>query len=111
MQSSSEAHERAYAEMDRREMILRDWLAVDRTVLANERTLLSYIRTSLGGAAVGGSLLKFFDSKAAAWTGVLFLIAAIITATIGLLRFNSVRRRLAAIGRKTVDPITESAAP
>lgn len=26
------------------EMILRDFLAVDRTLLANERTLLAYIR-------------------------------------------------------------------
>ncbi len=29
------------------EMILRDFLAVDRTLLANERTLLAYIRTGV----------------------------------------------------------------
>ncbi|MDD2749769.1 DUF202 domain-containing protein [Acidithiobacillus sp.] len=27
--------------------ILRDWLALDRTILANERTILSFTRTAL----------------------------------------------------------------
>lgn len=30
-----------------KEVILRDYLAIERTRLANERTLLSYIRSSL----------------------------------------------------------------
>jgi putative membrane protein len=38
------------------EIILRDYLALERTKLANERTLLSYIRSSLylmlGGIAI-----------------------------------------------------------
>ncbi|WP_299517905.1 DUF202 domain-containing protein, partial [uncultured Flavobacterium sp.] len=32
---------------NRDEIILRDYLAMERTKLANERTLLSYIRSSL----------------------------------------------------------------
>lgn len=36
-----------YHKFNPREFILRDWLALDRTVLANERTFLAYTRTSL----------------------------------------------------------------
>ena len=37
------------------DLILRDKLAIDRTVLANQRTLLSYIKTGIffGSTAVG----------------------------------------------------------
>ena len=38
---------------------LTDYLAIDRTILANGRTLLSYARTSPAMLAVGGSLFKF----------------------------------------------------
>ncbi|MGN0027609.1 MAG: DUF202 domain-containing protein, partial [Clostridium sp.] len=34
------------------EMILRDFLAADRTLLANERTLLAYIRTGISLLAI-----------------------------------------------------------
>jgi len=37
----------AHHENNPKEIILRDYLALDRTKLANQRTLLSFIRTSL----------------------------------------------------------------
>lgn len=40
------------------ELILRDELALDRTLLASERTMLSYIRTALGLVIVGGTVIK-----------------------------------------------------
>ena len=42
------------------EMILRDFLAADRTLLANERTLLAYIRTGISLLAIAISLIKLF---------------------------------------------------
>lgn len=36
-----------YEKLDRKSLILRDHLAVDRTILANERTVLAYVRTIL----------------------------------------------------------------
>ena len=41
---------------------LRDELALDRTDLANERTLLSYIRTALGVAGLAVVILKFMPA-------------------------------------------------
>lgn len=44
-------------------MILRDYLAIDRTLLANETSFMSYVRTSLTLIAAGATLIKFFDSE------------------------------------------------
>ncbi len=48
---------------DQGEMILRDYLAVDRTMLANEASFMSYIRTALTLIAAGATLIKFFDGN------------------------------------------------
>lgn len=48
---------------EREEMILRDYLAVDRTMLANEASFMSYIRTALTLIAAGATLIKFFDGN------------------------------------------------
>jgi putative membrane protein len=39
-------------------LIVRDWLAIERTKLANERTLLSYYRTAFGLLGTGVTILK-----------------------------------------------------
>ncbi len=49
-----------YTKFDPREFILRDWLALDRTVLANERTFLAYTRTSLTLVLAGLTFIRFF---------------------------------------------------
>lgn len=36
-----------------------DWLALERTELANERTLLAWLRTGLGFGAAGATLIRF----------------------------------------------------
>ena len=44
------------------DMILRDFLATDRTILANERTLLAYLRTFISFFAAGIGFVKFVDN-------------------------------------------------
>ena len=46
---------------DHKGMILRDYLAVDRTLLANETAFMAYVRTSLALIAAGVTLIKFFN--------------------------------------------------
>lgn len=48
-------------EKDHEQMILRDYLAVDRTMMTNETSFMAYIRTSLALIAAGASLIKFFN--------------------------------------------------
>ena len=58
-----EPHE-PYARFKEQDLILRDYLAADRTALANETTFLAYLRTVLALVAGGVSLVHFFDSLA-----------------------------------------------
>ncbi|MBI4286567.1 MAG: DUF202 domain-containing protein [Chloroflexi bacterium] len=89
-----------YAQFNRDELILRDYLAADRTALANERTLLSYIRTSVALAAGGVSLIHFLGSLAADIGGGVLLALAAGVLIVGLQRFVWYRRRLKNLLRK-----------
>lgn len=42
-----------YDNVDKDKLIIRDYLALDRTKLANSRTLLAYIRTAAAVFAAG----------------------------------------------------------
>ena len=81
-----------YAKFTREDMILRDFLAIDRTILANERTFLSYIRTALAQFAAGVSLIKFFDSLLLAFVGWVFIPLGMATFLIGLVRYRRMSR-------------------
>lgn len=58
---------------DKEQMILRDFLAADRTLLANERTLLAYIRTGISLLVVAISLIKLFDGIIPDILGIIFI--------------------------------------
>ena len=79
-------------------MILRDHLALDRTVLANERTLLAYIRTALAFLVTGTVALKFFDSSIARAAGGICITAGLMTFVIGFVRYLQVRARCRRAG-------------
>lgn len=74
--------------------VLRDYLAIDRTVLANERTLLAYLRTALAFAVVGASAIKFFDSIVYEVVGGVFVLIGVVIAVVGARRFLSVQKRI-----------------
>ena len=59
-----------------------------RTVLANERTFLSYTRTSLGVAAVGFFAFKFAPAGWNLFLGTLAIIAAFAVWIFGLRRYR-----------------------
>ncbi|MBI4505278.1 MAG: DUF202 domain-containing protein [Chloroflexi bacterium] len=80
-----------YARFTAEELILRDHLAMDRTILANERTFLAYIRTALAFAAAGVSLVHFFDSPATEVLGWALIPVAAITFVVGLVRYTRMR--------------------
>lgn len=70
-------------------------LALIRTDLANERTLLAYGRTALMLVATGVSLVKFLNLTAELVVLGWFLIATgAIVGAIGTFRFTSLRHRL-----------------
>ncbi len=74
----------------------RDELALRRTLLANERTLLAYGRSAMMLAASGGTLWKF-DTMHGNEGGLLagaLVLAAFVVVAVGWHRFLRVRRTL-----------------
>lgn len=83
-----------YVNINPEELILRDWLAAERTELANERTLLAYLRTALAFFATGLGLIKLFETTIAAVIGITFLACAGFLFVVGIWRWRKVRASL-----------------
>ena len=89
-----------YSEFKREEMILRDWLALDRTVLANKRTFLAYTRTALALLALGVAFVKLIHHDWFEIGGFFMMALGIMVFFVGLKEFatNTARfKRLVAV--------------
>lgn len=86
-----------YTRFKKEDLILRDFLAADRTVLANERTFMAYIRTALALAAGGGTLIHFFDSALIRIGGGLLIVLAAGILGWGIQRFIYYKRSLKSL--------------
>lgn len=82
------------------EMILRDYLAFDRTVLANNRTLLAYARTFLGLIAGGIGMVKLVADEITKIIGYAFIFCAIPIMIIGIVEFIRMKRFLSELIKK-----------
>ena len=83
-------------------MILRDHLAIDRTKLANQRTLLSFIRTSLMLVASGVTIMKLVPPEDALfYVGLATLFGAMIVFALGMYNYNKITKRISACYIKT----------
>lgn len=75
---------------DHKSMILRDYLAVDRTILTNETAFMAYVRTSLALLAAGVSLIKFFNDPVMHILGWSFMGIGTVLAMYGYHRYRQV---------------------
>ncbi len=75
-------------------IILRDYLAIERTRLANERTLLSYIRSSLYLllGSIGFFQLKDFPNFR--YLALVSLVFSVIFILVGIFRFRLLKKSL-----------------
>jgi putative membrane protein len=89
--------DRPYSELNKEKLILRDYLAADRTVLANERTFLAYIRTALTLFAAGVTLIYLFPYALIQVVGWLFMPLGLITFIVGFRRYRRLGSRLRAL--------------
>jgi putative membrane protein len=76
------------------QIILRDYLALERTKLANERTLLAYSRTSLYMLLGGIAFLQLEDFKSIIWIGYLAIGLSIVLIIVGIYRYFLIKYRL-----------------
>lgn len=95
-------------------LILRDELAIDRTLLANERTLLSYLRSAMALLIAGVSIIHF-AAEGWFWSmGVICIPTGIITGVIGAMRYRRMNRSIARIrsqSERETKNSTEKAGP
>jgi putative membrane protein len=90
-----------------KDLVLREYLAIERTKLANETTLLAYIRTGLYFLVAGSTLgqliqTSFWDLAGPPLMGIGLLIIAA-----GVYRFRKVKRAI-ELGRRNVGNSTEA---
>jgi putative membrane protein len=90
-----------YAKFQGDDLILRDELAVDRTRLANERTLLAYLRSAVG-LLIAGVTIMHFAREAWFWgVGVACLPAGVIAGIVGVARYWRMSRSISAIRKRS----------
>ena len=85
------------------EIILRDYLALERTRLANERTLLAYSRTSLYMLLGGIAFLQMRDFNSIRWIGYLAIALSIILMILGVYRYLQIKYRLGIYYKRDIE--------
>lgn len=83
------------------EMILRDYLALDRTVLANERTLLAHVRTFIGALSAGIGIIKLVGTPITVVVGYILVISSPLFLIFGTIHYVKVSRKLNTIIKNT----------
>ena len=86
-----------YSQFDTTELILRDHLAIDRTLLANERTLMSYLRSGVALFIAGISIIHFSHEGWFSTMGFLCLPCAVITVLFGIVRFRKMDKDISVV--------------
>ncbi|MGI9527543.1 MAG: DUF202 domain-containing protein [Weeksellaceae bacterium] len=75
-------------------IILRDHLALQRTKLANERTLLTYVRSALYLIIAGFAFIGMKDFESMPYLGEICFVVSVIILIIGFVRFYQLKKQL-----------------
>jgi putative membrane protein len=86
-----------YSRFEQTKLILRDELAIDRTLLANERTLLAYLRSGLALLIAGASIIHFSQVGWFRLIGCACLPAGIIAGVAGIWRYRRMNNGIALV--------------
>jgi putative membrane protein len=79
---------------NKEKIILRDYLALERTRLANERTIFSYIRTSLYMLLAGIAMLQMKGLEEIKWLGFVSLALSVIILVFGIFKYYQLKNKL-----------------
>ena len=91
-----------YSKFENAELILRDELAIDRTLLANERTLLAYLRTGVTLLLAGVSIMHFANFGWFWAVGIACIPLGIVSGAIGVERYRKMNNAISVVRRQSV---------
>ncbi len=86
-----------YKDLLAKQLILRDYLAIERTILTNEATFLAYIRTSLTVMVVGVTLFKLYEyniNPILHTAGIVLALIGFIILAIGASRTIDMKKKI-----------------
>jgi putative membrane protein len=86
-----------YSRFNKDDLILRDELAIDRTLMANERTLLAFLRSGAALFIAGVSIMHFSMVGWFWMIGLACIPSGIITVIIGILRYRKMKNTIANV--------------
>lgn len=90
-----------YSRFDGNDLILRDELAIDRTLLANERTLMAYLRAGVA-LLIAGVTIIHFSQEGWFWAfGIACIPTGIITSIVGVTRYLKMNRAISLMRRRS----------
>jgi putative membrane protein len=93
-----------YKEFFAKQLILRDYLAIERTILTNEATFLAYVRTGLTIMVVGVTLVKLSEGYMAfQYIGVFMTLIGLYILVLGFTRTVQMRNKIRAFLRKKTE--------
>ncbi len=96
--------EKTYSQFKENELILRDELAIDRTLLANERTLLAYLRSGVALTIAGVSIMNFAEQSWFWAVGLTCLPFGFITAAVGIFRHRKMSNAISLVRKSRRKP-------
>jgi len=93
------------------ENLIREHLALERTKLANERTLLSYTQASLYFLLGGLTLLQLQQYEELRYIGYLAVVFSVLFITVGIWRFIVLKNKMVNLLRGEVKTDEEASPP
>jgi len=78
----------------REQIILRDYLALERTTLANERTLFSYLRSGVYMVIAGFAFLELKQFMDLEWLSYILFFFSFTLLIFGITRYIILKRKL-----------------
>lgn len=90
---------------NKEKIILRDFLAMERTSLANERTLFSYIRASLYMGIGGVAIVEYEGFASFSWLAYTVFGLSGLLIFIGIFRYRRLKKKLSTYySSMNIDP-------
>lgn len=77
-----------------KDLILREKLALERTILANQSTFLAFLRTSMYFLVAGVSINNLTDVKSGKTIELVFILISVALLVFGIINFFRQKRKI-----------------